>query len=405
MPETTIFHIDVNNAFLSWEAHYRIHELGETEDLRDIPCVIGGDEKLRHGIVLAKSMSAKKYKIQTGEPLVNARRKYPNIKIVPPNHKVYTEYSNRLIALLKEYAPVVEQFSIDEAFCDMTGTQNLYGPYEEFAHKLKDMIYEQLGFSVNIGISSNKLLAKMASDFQKPNRVHTLFPEEIKEKLWPLPVDDLFYVGSSTAQRLHSLGIHTIGELANQKEDFLKSHFKKHGSVIWNFANGRDMDVIRNHEIANKGYGNSTTLPFDVTDSETAKAIILSLSETVGIRLRTDNAYISVVTVQLVDHEFHSMSHQVSLPCATNITEQIYTTACELFDTLWNKKPIRLIGVSTGKATNENHYQYNLFDNGTNEKYTKLNNALDSIRNRYGADSVKRARFINDNYRNNDKTP
>lgn len=405
MPETIIFHIDVNNAFLSWEAHYRIHELGETEDLRDIPCVIGGDEKLRHGIVLAKSMSAKKYKIQTGEPLVNARRKYPNIKIVPPNHRVYIEYSKRLISLLKEYAPVVEQYSIDEAFCDMTGTKTLYGDYELFANRLKDMIYEKLGFSVNIGISSNKLLAKMASDFQKPNKVHTLFPNEIRDKLWPLPVDDLFYVGPSTAARLHSLGIHTIGELACQKEDFLKSHFKKHGSVIWNFANGRDPDIIRNHETANKGYGNSTTLPYDVTDSDTAKAILLSLSETVGFRLRADNAYISVISVQLVDNEFHNMSHQISLPSATNITEHIYTNACCLFDQMWNHMPIRLIGISTSKASTENLHQYSLFDNGLNDKYAKLNTALDSIRNRYGADSVKRARLMDKDYRNNAKTP
>ena len=349
---------------------------------------------MRHGIVLAKSMPAKKFKIQTGEPLVNARRKCPNLKVVPPTYSVYVRYSRQLFALLEQYAPVVEQFSIDEAFCDMTGTETLYGPCIDFAHRLKDMIYEKLGFSVNIGISSNKLLAKMASDFQKPNMVHTLYPEEIPQKLWPLPVEDLFYVGRSSAARLHTLGIDTIGDLAHQKEDFLKLHFKKHGSVIWNFANGRDLNLLSNHQAANKGYGNSTTLPYDVTDCETAKMILLSLAETVGSRIRADNAYISVIAVTLVDNEFHNMYHQISLPCATNITEKIYQTACQLFEQVWNHMPIRLIGIQTSKATNENIYQYNLFDMETNEKFSKLNAAIDDIRNRYGENSVQRACFI-----------
>ena len=212
--ERIIFHIDVNSAFLSWEAAYRIRELGETEDLRQIASVVGGSEESRHGIVLAKSELAKRCGVTTGEPLVDARRKCPGLVTVPSNFPIYVKYSNAMMKILEDYSPDIEQYSIDESFVDMTGMQNLFGPPIEVAHKIKDRIYNELGFTVNIGISTNKLLAKMASDFKKPNLVHTLFPEEVPTKMWPLPVSDLFFVGRQTTKRLHALGIFTIGDLA-----------------------------------------------------------------------------------------------------------------------------------------------------------------------------------------------
>ena len=394
MADTIIFHVDVNSAFLSWEAAYRIETLGETEDIRSFPSVIGGNEKQRHGIVLAKSVPAKKFGVTTGEPLMSARKKCPGLKTYAPNFSLYVEKSNALISLLNRYAPVVEQFSIDEAFCDFTGTTGLYGPPAEFALKLKDMIREELGFTVNIGISSNKLLAKMASDFEKPDKVHTLFPNEIQEKMWPLPVSDLLYVGRSSIRTLHNLDIFTIGDLANADVAVLRQHLKKHGEDMWKSANGMDDALVRDTPPANKGYGNSITVGTDVTDRETAFTILLSLCETIGARLRADHAYISVVSVFVVDTAFHRSSHQITLPSSTDITEKIYEAACELFIRLWDGEPLRLLGVHTSRATSENFVQYDMFGSTEADKLSKLNLAIDQIRNRYGDEAVKRARFI-----------
>lgn len=396
MAEPVIFHVDVNSAFLSWEAVYRLETLGEKLDIRTIPSVIGGDEEKRHGIVLAKSDAAKKCGISTAEPLALARRKCPGLKVYPSNFSLYVEKSNAFIDLLRRFAPVVEQFSIDEAFCDFSGTKALYGDPVNFAHQLKDMIKEELGFTVNIGISSNKLLAKMASDFEKPDKVHTLFLDEIEQKMWPLPVSDLLFVGKSSVRHLHDLGIFTIGDLAKSDVELLKKHFKKHGEDMWKSANGIDETNLRDKEDANKGYGNSITLPKDVTDREQAHMILLSLSETVGARLRADHAYISVVSVNIVDADFRHSSKQISLPSTTDITEEIYQHAGRLFDELWDFSPIRLLGVQTSKATSENYVQYDLFQSEQNEKFSKLNAAIDQIRDRYGKDAVKRARFLSE---------
>lgn len=393
-PSHIIYHIDVNSAFLSWTAVKRLRDNPEALDIRTIPAVIGGDEKKRHGIVLAKSVPAKAYGIQTGEPLVQTRKKCPDILIVPPDFATYVSMSEQLMNFLKQTAPVVEQYSIDEAFCDMTGTGLLYGDPVAFAHQLKDDILNRFGFTVNIGISTNKLLAKMASDFKKPNLVHTLFPEEIPQKMWPLPVGELFFVGPSMCKKLEALGIHTIGDVAVSNPQLLVSHFKKHGELIWNYANGFDIELPVNHKAANKSFGNSVTLHFDVTDAENAKTILLSLSETVGARIRAEHAYIGVVSVTIVDNEFRHLSRQCTLSTPTDITEIIYENACRLFDLTWNHVPIRLLGVSTAHATDTAFHQMSLFDEDKNERFAMLNKAVDSIRDKYGEDSIKRARFL-----------
>lgn len=393
-----IFHIDVNSAFLSWEATYRMRELGETDDLRSIPAVIGGSEESRHGIVLAKSESAKKYGIVTGEPLVDARRKCPNLVTVPPRFPIYVKYSNQLMELLQDYSPDICQYSIDESFVDMTGTTQLFGAPIEAATKIKDRVYKELGFTVNVGISTNRLLAKMASDFKKPNLVHTLFPEEVPTKMWPLPVSELFFVGRQTTKRLHGLGIFTIGDLAKTDKKIIHDNLKSHGDVIWEFANGigDNMETVanKNRIPANKGYSNETTLPFDVTDADTAKAILLSLTETVAYRIRADKSYVSVVSVSIVDNEFNNTSRQITLDSSTNVTNELYHYVCRLFDDLWHGAPIRLLGVHTSKATNENLRQYSLFDTQNTEKLSKLDSAIDAIRLKYGEDSIKRASFV-----------
>ena len=391
MDDRVIFHIDVNSAFLSWEAVHRLQDLGEELNLRTIPSAVGGDMSKRHGVILAKSIPAKKYNVRTGEPIVDALRKCPNLTLVSPNRELYARNSAAFMEILRRYSDTVEQYSIDEAFADMTGTEGLFGSPIEAAHRLKDEIRDTLGFTVNVGISSNKLLAKMAGDFEKPDKVHTLFPDEIREKLWPLPVGELFSVGGASEQKLKRLGIMTIGDLAQADLGTLK----KHGEAIWNYANGRDFSLVEAERADNKGYGNSVTLSYDVTRAEEAKQVLLSLAETVGRRLRRDGAWIEVVSVTLRFFDLTNASHQCVLEHATNITDEIYQAACRLFDEFWDRTPIRLIGIQTGKVTKEgDNRQLSLFDDTDYEKLERLDRAMDSIREKFGADAVRRASFL-----------
>lgn len=391
-----IFHVDVNSAFLSWEAAYRLQHLGETLDLREIPAIIGGDREARKGIVLAKSLIAKQHGVQTGEPIVKALSKCPELKIIKPNYALYVQCSNALLEILRSYTPCVEQYSIDEAYMDMTGTSKLYGAPLSIANCIRKRVEEELGFTVNIGISSNKLLAKMASDFKKPNLVHTLFLHEIEEKMWPLPVGELFFVGSATLEKVHKLGIHTIGELAKADSKLLKAHLNKHGVIIHQYANGIDASNIMTQRAPHKGYGNSTTIPFDVSSVEYAQQILLSLCETVGTRLRQGSVKAGCVTVSIVDTYFEHHTKQKTLISPTHVTQELYEESCKIFDVLWNHKtPIRQLGVHTSQLSEGEVYQYNLFDQCKYDKYAKLDHAIDQIRMKYGEAAVKRAPFLN----------
>ena len=395
MFDKIIFHVDVNSAFLCWEAVYRMKILGETLDLREIPSAVGGDAEKRHGIILAKSQPAKRYKIQTGESIREALNKCPDLKLVKPHYDLYEKSSKAFIEILKEYSACVEQYSVDEAYCDMTGSEYLFGTPVVAATVIKDRIHRELGFTVNVGISSNKLLAKMAGDFKKPNLVHTLFPNEI-EKMWRLPVSELFYVGRATTKSLLKLGIQTIGELAKADVNMLRAHLKSHGEVIWCFANGIDVSVVEPLPPANKGYGNSTTIAFDVESAAVAKLVLLSLAETVCTRLRKDNMIASVISVSIVDFEFRYISHQMTLFTATNITNEVHQAACRLFDELWDGTPIRKLGIHSSRVIENDHVrQLDLFTMDKYEKYEKLDRAIDNIRFRYGENAVMRAAYLN----------
>lgn len=392
--ERVIFHIDVNSAFLSWEAVERLKH-GETVDIRTIPSAVGGDIATRHGVILAKSVPAKKYAVTTGEPVVDALRKCPQLFLVKPDHELYRRNSSAFIAILRQYSDVIEQFSIDEAFVDMTGTRRIFGEPLEAADRIRKQIRDELGFTVNIGISSNKLLAKMASDFEKPDKVHTLFPEEVPGKMWPLPVRDLFFVGKAAERRLHEMGIRTIRDLANADRAFLNANLKKQGDILWRYANGMDDSPVEPVRADNKGYGNSTTLSFDVTDAKTAKGILLELTEKVCARLRQDDMKVESVSVQFRFSDLTRASHQCALTSATNITQEIYAKVCRLFDEKWDGTPIRLLGVSTAKASREESgRQMNLFDTTDYEKLEKLDKAMDTIRQKYGTKAIQRASFI-----------
>lgn len=393
-----IFHIDVNSAFLSWESVYQLKLNPDALDLRTIPSAVGGDQASRHGIVLAKSTPAKKYGITTGEPLVSAYKKCPHLTVVPSRFDIYLEYSEQMLRILEDYTPDIEKFSIDEAFLDMTETIHLFGDPLQVAGRIRERIKQELGFTVNVGISRNKLLAKMASDFQKPDLCHTLWPEEVPQKMWPLPVRELFFVGGSAEKKMQAIGIRTIGDLARCDIKILRYHLgDKYAAQIHNYANGIDDSPVEEAEPLNKGYGNSTTLSRDVSDYDTACQVILSLCETVGIRLRRDHVLCNCICVELKDWNFKMHSHQITLDIPTDSTTIIYQTACRLLKDFWDLTPVRLIGVRTSRISDDGFVQLNLFDSARSQKLEKMDKAIDAIRGRYGLDSIKRASFLQDN--------
>ncbi len=396
--ERIIFHIDVNSAFLSWEAAYRLEHRMDTIDLRTIPSAVGGDKEKRHGIILAKSEPAKRYGVKTAETLNDALKKCPDLVIVPPRFELYYKCSKAFINILLEYSPNVEPYSIDEAFVDMTNSTSLFGSPVVVANLIKDRIRQELGFTVNIGVAHNKLLAKMASDFKKPDLVHTLFEHEISTKMWPLPVNELFFVGRATTRKLRNLGIYTIGDLAQSDLSIIKSHLGKHGELIYNYANGIDTSPVTTEVPANKGYGNSTTIDHDVTDANEAKKILLSLCETVCSRIRKDSVLVSVVSVSIKNCFLASESHQKTLLSATNVASELHRHACELFDSFWDGTPIRQLGVHTSHITQEGNQQLNLFDMDLFIRQGNLEKTIDQIRGKFGENSIQRASFLSGNH-------
>lgn len=397
--DRTIFHIDVNSAYLSWEAVYRLQQ-GAKIDLREIPSVVGGNPKTRHGIVLTKSIPAKRFKIQTGETIHAACQKCPNLTIVPPSYSLYMKCSNAMVAILKEYSPNIQRFSVDECFLDMTGMDGIHGNLIDLAYKISDRIRTELGFTVNIGISNNKLLAKMASDLKKPNMVHTLFPHEIKEKMWCLPIEDLYMVGNATAPKLRSIGIDTIGDLAQADLKLIRYKLKSHGEMVWKYANGiEDSSVRVSNHMTMKGLGNSTTTPFDIVDKETAHLLLLSLTEMTAMRLRDSGNMCTVISVKAKTHEFHRYSHQRKIYSPTDCTNEIHKIVTALLDESWDGTPLRHLGIRLSGLVSNEYYQTSLFDVRNKEKLRSLDNAIDDIRLRFGSKSIMRAGFLNSRIR------
>ena len=389
-PKRVIFHIDVNSAFLSWESVENLKN-GGSEDYREMLAAVGGDVESRHGIIVAKSIKTKPYGITTGEPVVNALRKCPKLKLIMPHREIYSRYSKALISILSEYTDKLEQFSIDEAFLDMTGTELLFGPPEALADKIRNRVFNELGFTVNVGISSNKLLAKMASDFEKPNKTHTLWPEEIQTKMWPLPVNDLFFVGAQSAVKLNSLGIRTIKDLALFDKDTLTGILKKHGEAMWNSANGIDDSEVCTDHTDPKGYSNETTTPYDITDANEAKKILRSLTEKVARRIRKDGFKAEIAEVIFRFNDLRKATKQCKMPAATNITDELYDYICRLFDEKWDQTPIRLLGVRASGIVNESFRQMSLFDRTDYEKLEKLDKTMDTINSKFGLGTIQRA--------------
>ena len=388
--ERLIFHIDVNNAFLSWTAVDMLKN-GAKLDIRTIPAIIGGDESQRHGVVLAKSNIAKQFGIKTGEPIYFARKKCPNLQVFASNHKMYRAYSDKLYELFKEYTNIIERFSIDECFLDMT---NFNGKNESplaIAKEISTRVKTEQGFTVNVGIAHNKLLAKMASDFEKPDKIHTLWDEEIKTKMWPLKVDELLMVGKKSIPKLEKMGIKTIGDLAHYNKEIIYKEFGKFGKMIWEYANGIDNSPVNYKEEKPKGIGNSITVPQDLTNINEINRILLELTEQVTYRLRKEKMLANVVNVQIKDSNFRVFSHQRKLDTATSSTKIIYEQAKKLMNELYSKGTrVRLIGVRVDDLLDEKDKQISLFDNKLNEKQEKLDETLDKIKEKYGHNFIKR---------------
>lgn len=403
--DSVFFHIDVNSAFLSWTAIDRrqkavaTNSLDSYVDLRDIPAIIGGDSSTRHGIVLAKSIPAKKYGITTGEPIVSALKKCPSLTIAPPDHRSYEVHSRALMKYLSSYCPIIEQVSIDECYMDFTPIACEYDSPLTAAHIIKDGVRENFGFTVNIGISDRKVLAKMASDFKKPDLVHTLYASEIQLKMWPLPVSSLFMCGKSSQETLKKLGISTIGELACTDKDLLAAHLKSHGILLWEYANGIDSSVVEHIPAQAKGIGNSTTMPKDATTIEEMKPVLLWLCESVSGRLREEHFRAGTITVEIKYSDFHSCSHQATLPSPDNTSTAIYQASLSLLSQLWNGTPVRLLGVRATKLSEETApVQMNLFayqnENKQSEKNQKLDKTIDAIRRKYGDSAIVRGSLL-----------
>ena len=388
-----IFHVDVNSAFLSWTAMKKV-ENGEV-DIRQIPAAIGGNREKRLGVILAKSIPAKKMGINTGEPIASALRKCPELVVVPPDFFLYEKCSAAFMSICSEYSPVVEKYSIDECFVDMSGSECIFSDCIALANEIKDRIKEECGFTVNIGISDSKVLAKMASDFEKPDKVHTLFSDEIETKMWYLPVENLFTLGASTAQKLHSVNINTIGDLARLDLKVIKALVgDKRGEQLHSYANGLDASTVSERSEAAKGYSVSSTLERDIASEEEAEPIFLALVDSVASRMRSDSVSAKCIGITLRYNNFKDRSHQCKLSVATDITAEIFGVCKRLFLELWDKKtPIRLLGVSLSDIERGDNTQASAFEffDARKERSKRIDQTVDDIRNRFGRGTIVRA--------------
>ncbi len=386
-----IFHVDVNNAFLSWTAIYLLKQ-GYPLDIRTIPAIIGGDESLRKGVVLAKSPVAKKYGIVTAETIYAARLKCPQLQTFPANYEWYQQQSHLLYQYLATYTPVIEQFSIDECFLDMSGTRLLYGDdYDALANRMRQEIKEKFGFTVNIGIGANKLCAKMASDFEKPDKVHTLYPHEVKTKMWPLPVGDLFMVGKKSSQKLQQLGITTIGQLASTPASLLQRYFKSQGLYLKEASWGKDDSPVAQHQPKNKGISISRTLPYDYIKKEELLKVLAKEVEELAFALRKQKLYTKTIAITYKNNLFKSYSHQLTLANPTSTTQEIYQQIITLFECSWKEDAIRNIGVRFSDLTKERKEQLSLFDKLDENKQDQVEKVMDELTEKFGKNSIMRA--------------
>lgn len=394
MSGRVILHSDINCCYAAIE---HLHH----PELNGKPLAVGGDPESRHGIVLTADYIAKKYGVKTGMALWQAKQLCPEITFVSPRMDLYLRFSRMAHEIYAEYTDLQEAYGIDESWLDVTDSVTIKGDGYSIAREISNRMKSELGITVSIGVSFNKIFAKLGSDYKKPDAITTMYSDEFQTKAWNLPVGDLLYVGRSTNQKLAKIGIRTIGDLARTDEEILVSQLGKMGSVLWAFANGYDDSPVRkeNTHAPIKSVGNSTTTHRDLVNDEDVKIIIYVLAESVAARLRENGFRCRVVEISIRDNELYSFTRQKKISNATNITEEIAVAAYKLFKDNYDwRKPIRSVGVRGADLVNDNYWeQIDLFcDFQMREKHMKMDAVVDDIRRRFGFYSVQRGLMYQD---------
>lgn len=390
----TILHVDMNNFYASVECLYR-------PEIRHLPVAVAGDPANRHGIILAKNMLAKKLGVKTGEAIWQAQLKAPNLVTVPPDFRKYLKFSRLARKILYDYTDQVEPFGIDENWIDVSGSAALFGDGSSIANSIRLRIREELGITVSIGVSFNKVFAKLGSDLKKPDAITLIPKDRYKTIVWPLPVEDLLYVGKSTLKKLHNIGVMTIGNLAACDTEVLHAVLGKWGDVLWLFANGRDNSPVRkiNESAAVKSIGNGTTCPRDLTDNEDVRLVFTVLAESIAARLRDYGLKATGVQIHVRDNMLYSFSRQKKITKATYLSDDILKAAMELFTGFYTwPRPIRSISLrAIDLVTEKDYVELSLFED--NEKLLAQENlahTIDCLRRRFGHAAVIKASYLLD---------
>ena len=390
--DRTILHCDCNSYFASVECISR-------PELRSVPMAVCGDPESRHGIILAKNELAKRYGIKTAETIWQAKKKCPNLTLVTPHHHLYSEYSDQINRLYEEYTDLVEPFSIDESWLDVTGTTYKFGTGAEIADELRRRVREEIGITISVGVSFNKVFAKLGSDYKKPDATTVITRENYQSILWPLPATDMLFVGDASAERLANMGIDTIGAIANAGREQMKTILGRSGETIWDYAMGLDSSPVKSRYDVEppKSIGNSITFPHDLKGRQEICAGLLTLCDHVGSRLRKHGLYCTTVQIQIKDPYLRTISRQQKLAAPTNVTKVIYDAAVAIAEKSWTMSaPVRLLSVTGAGLTDRCAEQMTLIDDTTDEKQrnARLDQAMDTIRSRYEKDSIQYGRLV-----------
>ena len=387
-----ILHVDCNKFYASVECLHR-------PEIRDLPVAVGGSEKSRHGIILTKNEIASKFDIKVGEPLWSARKKCPNLVIVPPNFPLYTRFSQDVRTILEQYTDTIEPFGIDESWIDLTGFARDFTHAEQIAHEIRKRIKTELGITVSIGVSFNKVFAKLGSDYKKPDAVTVITKENFKQIVWPLPANHLLYIGNATYKKLQSKFRYTIGDVANTEQKTLEKWFGKIGLLLHSYANGYDLSpVIKSENTPGiKSIGNSTTTSRDLVTQEDVKTVLIVLCECVCRRMREQGVKCSLVKFHARNSELVTVSSQKQISTPTDISKEITEIAFELYKTNPNSKyPLRSIGVAVSDfSLSGEDEQFDFFcDIDKKKKLERIDETVDSLKNRYGNFTIQRASLL-----------
>lgn len=389
--EKQILHIDCNKFYASVECF--LHP-----ELKDKPVAVGGNEKSRHGIILTKNEIASQYGLEVGEPLWKARQKCPDLIIVPPNFPVYIEFSNKVRKILEDYTDLIEPFGLDESWIDVTGDWFKSG--EKIAQEIRRRVKNEVGITVSIGVSFNKIFAKLGSDYKKPDAVTIITKENYKNIVWPLPCNSMLMIGKATTKKLNAYGIYTIGDVANADEKFIKNLLGKNGLMLKRFANGQDTSPVRHMDLSReiKSIGNSTTTPRDLVNDTDVKIVFTSLAESVSRRMREHNLKGVTLTISVRNNELETFTRQCKMPCPTVVSSEFVKYAMGLFTANYSwEKPIRSIGLSVTDFDYDILPQYDLSGSVEHrEKLEKLETAVDKLKNRYGSFCIQKATALCD---------